>query len=154
MKGKDHISDPIYYLSLKFLGLILKPPFLVFERADMNKYLYRHSDGQVDWSLEGMKMLNEFPDLMKDGVDLTCRGALGKLLLDRGFQMVIPYEEYVLTDGDRDVYIYMDDDCLKVVRQGVMYNGPMHYDQGQDELCDLWEMIRKAWESSPQDSSL
>lgn len=112
---------------------------------NMDKYLKRHSDGQVDWSKEGFEMLNEFQQMVNDGLDLTCRKLLGGVLQSRGFEMVIPYEKYELSDSDRAVIVLMDDEALRVCRDSLVYNFPMHYESGSDELCDLWEMIRKAW---------
>lgn len=112
----------------------------------MNKYLKKHDDGQVDWSKEGFEMLNEFQQLKRDGLDLTCRKLLGEVLKSRGFGEEVPYEEYVLSDGEgKAVWAYLNDEALTVVRNRVMHNFPMHYELGSDELCDLWEMIRQAW---------
>ena len=115
----------------------------------MNKYLKKHDDdGQVDWSKRGFEMLNEFQQIMEDGIDLCCRRRLGDVLESRGFVRVIPYERFELSDGEgRVVEVLMDDEALRVVRDGVMYHFPMHYELGSDELCDLWEMIRNAWEA-------
>ena len=112
----------------------------------MNKYLKKHDNGQVDWSTEGFEMLNGFQDLMMEGLDLTCRKLLHEVLVSRGFEINTIYSEYVVSvETDQTVYVYMDDDFLTVVRDDVIYNLPMHYASGSDELCDLWEMIRKAW---------
>jgi hypothetical protein len=111
----------------------------------MNKYLKRQDDGTVDWSKEGFEMLNEFQQIMEDGVDLTCRKMLGEVLESRGFICESPYEEYVLAGEGKNVWVYLNDEALEVVRNNVIYNGAMHYELGSDELCDLWEMIRKAW---------
>jgi len=112
----------------------------------MNKYLKKHDDGQVDWSKEGFEMLNEFHHLSRDGETLTCRKLLGDVLKSRGLHEEAPYEEYVLSDGKgKAVWVYLDDEALTVVRNRVMHNFPMSYELGSDELCDLWEMIRQAW---------
>ena len=112
----------------------------------MNKLLKKHDDGQVDWSTEGFEMLNEFQQIMEDGLDLTCRTRLSNVLKSRGFREEVPYEEYVLSDGrGKAVWVYLNDEALTVVRDRVMHNFPMHYELGSDELCDLWEMIRQAW---------
>ena len=112
----------------------------------MNKYLKKHDNGQVDWSTEGFEMLNGFQDLMMEGLDLTCRKLLHEVLVSRGFEINTIYSEYVISvETDQTVFVYMDDDFLTVVRADVIYNLPMHYASGSDELCDLWEMIRKAW---------
>lgn len=112
----------------------------------MIKYTKRHEDGQIDWSEAGFEVLAEFHDLMEIGVDLTCRRLLGEVLQSRGFVRLVPYEKFELSDGSgRVVSVLMDDEALRVVRDGVMYNFPMHYERGSEELCDLWEMIRKAW---------
>jgi hypothetical protein len=112
----------------------------------MNKYLKKHDDGQVDWSKVGFEMLNEFQDLMMGGLDLSCRRLLHEVLVARGFEINDIYSEYFISDGEgRIVFVLMDDEFLKVVRDEVIYNLPMHYASGSDELCDLWEMIRKAW---------
>lgn len=112
----------------------------------MNKYLKKHEDGQVDWSKEGFEMLNGLQQMLNDGLDLTCRKLLGDVLKSRGFIEEVPYEEYVLSDGKgKAVWVYLNDEALEVVRNRVVYNGAMHYGLGSDELCDLWEMIRKAW---------
>ena len=114
----------------------------------MNKYLKRYDDGQVDWSKEGFEMLNEFQPLMEDGLDLTCRKLLSEVLKSRGFVEILPYEEYALysqDDANKAVWVYMGVEALKVVRNRVCYNGPMHYELGSDDFGDLWEMIRKAW---------
>ena len=116
-----------------------------------NKYLKKHDNGHVGWSLEGFQMLNELPVYceVEDG-DLGARGILGSVLMSRGFKNVSsdydPYSKYELSDGEgRFVGVLMDSEALRVVRDGLMYKFPMHYAQGQDELCDLWEMVRKAW---------
>lgn len=112
----------------------------------MNKYLKKHDDGQVDWSTDGFEMLNEFQQMVASGGDLTCRKLLGDVLKSRGFSEEVAYEEYVLSDGEgKAVWVYLNDEALEVVRNRVIYNGAMHYELGSDELCDLWEMIRKAW---------
>ena len=112
----------------------------------MNKYLKKHDDGQVDWSKEGFEMLNDFQQIMEDEGDLACRKILSEVLESRGFEWALPYEEYVLSDGaGKSVWVLMGVESLKVVRDSVVYNGAMHYELGSDELCDLWEMIRKAW---------
>lgn len=113
----------------------------------IDKYgLLKNNGGLVSWSTEGMKVLNEMEGYMESGLDLTCRRVLGEVLEDRGFKKLLPYEEYQLSDGEgRDVRVLMNDEALRVVRDGVMYNFPMHFESGADELCDLWEMIRKAW---------
>ena len=117
----------------------------------MNNYLKKHDNGHVDWSLEGFQMLNELPVYVavSDG-DLGARGILGSVLESRGFKNVSqdtdPYSSYQLSDGEgRFVNVNMDSKALRVIRDGLMHNFPMHYEQGQDELCDLWEMIRQAW---------
>ena len=85
----------------------------------MNKYLERDTDGKVDWSKKGFKMLRYFPQLMEDGLDFTCRKSLE---------------------------VTLNDDCLRVKRNYSMFNAyPMHYDQGECELCELWKVVRKAW---------
>ena len=113
----------------------------------MNRYLKKHDNGNVDWSTEGFEMLNSFQALMEDGLDLTCRRILGDILMSRGFERKVDLEEYVLSDGEgRFVDVFMGDTALRVVKAGLVYNFPMHYESGQDELCDLWEMIRKAWD--------
>tara|TARA_B100000073_G_C23527979_1_gene490815 strand:+ start:197 stop:547 length:351 start_codon:yes stop_codon:yes gene_type:complete len=112
----------------------------------MNKYLKRQDDGTVDWSTEGFELLNDFQRIMGEGLDLTCRRHLSVVLESRGFHKAIDLEEYVLSDGaGKAVWVYLNDEALTVVRNRVMYNFPMHYELGSDELCDLWEMIRKAW---------
>lgn len=112
----------------------------------MNKYLKKYDNGQVDWSKEGFEMLNGFQSIMEDGLDLTCRKLLSEVLMSRGFREEVPYEEYVISDGEgKAVWVYMDDEALKVVRNRVCYNGPMDYELGSDDFGDLWEMIRKAW---------
>jgi len=112
----------------------------------MNKYLKKHDDGQVDWSKVGFEMLNGFQDLMMEGLDLTCRRLLHEVLVSRGFEIHDIYSEYVISDGEgRTVFVLMDDEFLKVVRDEVIYNLPMHYASGKEELCDLWGLIRKAW---------
>ena len=113
----------------------------------MNKYLKRQDDGTVDWSKEGFEMLNEFQQMVNDGLDLTCRKLLGDVLKSRGFREEVPYEEYVLSDGGKAVWAYLNDEALEVVRNRIIYNFPMHYELGSDELSDLWEMIRNAWEA-------
>ena len=116
----------------------------------MNKYLKRQDDGTVDWSKEGFEMLNEFQQMVNDGLDLTCRKLLGDVLKSRGFVEILPYEEYVLYsqgDASKAVWAYLNDEALEVVRNRIIYNFPMHYELGSDELCDLWEMIRKAWDA-------
>lgn len=110
-----------------------------------DKYLKKHDEGLVDWSKEGMQMLNSLPEIVENGGDLGARGILGGLLVSRGFKQVELNEVYDLSDSDRLVSVLMDSGALRVVRNGIMYNFPMHYDRGQEELCDLWEMIRKAW---------
>ena len=112
----------------------------------MNKYLERDTDGKVDWSKKGFKMLRYFPQLMEDGLDFTCRKLLGELLEDRGFKRVVPYEIYFLGDENRSLEVTLNDDCLRVKRNYSMFNAyPMHYDQGECELCELWKVVRKAW---------
>ena len=114
----------------------------------MNKYVKKQDDGTVDWSKEGFEMLNDFQQLKRDGLDLTCRKLLSNVLKSRGFEELLPYEEYVISSQDdinKKVWVYLDDEALTVVRNNVMYNFPMHYELGSDELCDLWEMIRQAW---------
>ena len=116
----------------------------------MNKYLKRQDDGTVDWSKEGFEMLNSFQQMVNDGLDLTCRKVLGDVLKSRGFVEVLPYEEYVLyaqDDANKAVWAYLSDEALTIVRNRVMHNFPMHYELGSDELCDLWEMIRQAWDA-------
>ena len=109
------------------------------------KYLKKHDNGLVDWSKGGIEMLNSLPEIVENGGDLGVRGILGDLLMSRGFKLVEFCEVYDLSDSDRLVSVLMDDEALRVVRNGLMYNFPMHYNQGADELCDLWEMVRKAW---------
>lgn len=112
----------------------------------LNKHLKRYEDGQVDWSLEGMKLLTEFAEVMEDGLDLTCRNALSEILMNRGFKKISLHQFYELSDGEgRVVEVHMDDSSVRVFRNGVIYNEPMDYAAGQDELCDLWDMIRNAW---------
>jgi hypothetical protein len=113
----------------------------------MNKYLERQDDGTVDWSKAGFEMLNGFQQKMEDGLDLTCRKMLGDVLESRGFESLSRCFDYVLTDGAREVKVLMDDEALTVVRNRVMYHFPMHYELGSDELCDLWDMIRNAWDA-------
>ena len=113
----------------------------------MNKYLKRHNDGQVDWSTKGFEMLNGFQQMVTDGGVFTCRKRLGEVLEERGFICESPYEEYVLSGEGKNVWVYLNDEALEVVRNQVIYNGAMHYELGSDELCDLWEMIRKAWDA-------
>lgn len=117
---------------------------------DKWKYLKKQPNGHVDWSLEGFQMLNELPHIVEGGGELGARGLLGSVLMSRGFKNLSsdyePYSKYELSDGEgRFVDVLMDSEALRVVRDGLMYNFPMHYAQGQDELCDLWEMVRKAW---------
>ena len=71
----------------------------------------------------------------------------GEVLEERGFICESPYEEYVLSGEGKNVWVYLNDEALEVVRNQVIYNGAMHYELGSDELCDLWEMIRKAWDA-------
>ncbi len=114
----------------------------------MNKYVQKHDNGQIDWSKEGFEMLNDFQQVMENGDALTCRSRLSNVLKSRGFREEVPYEEYVLSNGlGKVVWAYLDDEALTVVRNRVMYNFPMHYELGSDELGDLWEMIRHAWEA-------
>ena len=126
----------------------MNPDFFYQENTDMklNKYLQRYDDGQVDWSLEGMRLLTEFVSNMADGLDLSCRSALSEILMSRGFKKISLHQFYELSDGQgRVVEVHMDDYSVRVIRDGVIYNGPMDYAAGQDELCDLWDMIRNAW---------
>lgn len=112
----------------------------------MNKYLKKQDDGTVDWSKAGFEMLNGFQQMVESGGCLTCRKLLGDVLKSRGFIEEVPHCDYVLSDGKgKAVWVYLNDEALEVVRNRVMYNGAMHYELGSDELCDLWEMIRKAW---------
>ncbi len=107
-----------------------------------NKFLKRSSDGQIDWSVEGIAMLT---DIMNMGVGLTCCRMIGDILVDRGFDEMIRYERYVLSDDVRVVEVILRDESCRVVRDGLIYGFDMRYDQGGDELCDLWDNIRKAW---------
>lgn len=112
----------------------------------MNRYVERQDDGTVDWSKEGFELLNGFQQTVASQGDLACRKVLSEVLESRGFEWALPYEEYVLSDGaGKSVWVLMGVESLQVVRDGVIYNGAMHYELGSDELCDLWEMIRKAW---------
>ena len=110
------------------------------------KYLKKHEDGLVDWSEGGFEMLNGLPEIMHiyDN-DYRVRGIFGDLLVSRGFKMVEFARKYELSDSDRLVSVLLENGAVSVVRNRVVYNFPMHYNRGSDELCDLWEMIRKAW---------
>ena len=111
------------------------------------KYLTKHEDGLVDWSEEGMQLLSSLPEIVGNGGDLGVRGILGDLLMSRGFKLVEFVFKYELSDNDRTITVHMDDEALRVCRDRVVYNFPMYYESGSYELCDLWKMIRKAWEA-------
>jgi hypothetical protein len=111
-----------------------------------SKYLKKHEDGLVDWSEGGMQMLNALPETVAIMSNVyRVRGIFGDLLMSRGFKMVEFACKYELSDSDRLVSVEMDSCAVSVVRNRVTHNFPMHYELGSDELCDLWEMIRKAW---------
>lgn len=100
----------------------------------MNKYLKRCEGGQVNWSREGLEFLRgASPDLIKS--------TLGYLLVERNFGVVDGGKEYALLGVVR---VLLDDETVRVVR-GNLYNSAMCYYPSGDELCDLWDMIRKAW---------